>query len=54
MGFRLAGTLVYKITAKTNGINPMEMMVNYALKGKMNETDIKRDVILILKNGVVI
>jgi len=44
MGFRIAASMEYKITAKTNGINPMEMMVNYALKGKMNETDIKRDV----------
>lgn len=42
MGFRLTGTLEYKILAKINGFNPMEMMVNYALTGKMNETDIRR------------
>ena len=31
-------------TAKTEGINSVEMMVNFALKGKMNEISIKRNV----------
>lgn len=44
MGYRLTGTFEYKIINKINGINPMEMMVNYALTGKMNDTDLKNDV----------
>lgn len=35
MGYRLTPTLEYKIIAKFNGINPLEMMINFALTGKM-------------------
>lgn len=42
MGFRLTGSLEYKLISKINDINPMEMLINYALTGKMHETDIKR------------
>jgi len=41
MGFRLTASLEYKIIEKETDINPLEMMVNYALTGKMNEADIK-------------
>jgi biotin carboxylase len=41
MGFRLTGSLEYKILWKINRINPMKMMVNFALTGNMSETDIK-------------
>lgn len=35
MGFRLNGSLEYKITTKLNNFNPVEMMINYALTGEM-------------------
>jgi biotin carboxylase len=41
MGFRLTGTLEYKIIYHINGINPLEMMVNYALTGSMYEISIE-------------
>lgn len=41
MGFRLTGSLEYKIISKITGVNPMEMMVNYALSGKMNENSLQ-------------
>lgn len=41
MGYRLTGSLEYKITSKLNGINPMEMMINFALTGSMYEKSIK-------------
>jgi hypothetical protein len=42
MGFRLAGTLEYHILWETSGINTLEMMVNFALMGKMSDIDIKK------------
>ncbi len=39
-GYRLGGTQSYIFTNEVNGINHMEMMVNYALTGKMSEKDI--------------
>jgi len=41
MGYRLTGSLEYKIISEFNGINPMEMMINYALTGSMYEKPIK-------------
>ncbi len=41
MGYRLTGSLEYKIIEKLNNINPMEMMINYSLTGLMYEKDIK-------------
>ena len=41
MGYRLTGSLEYKIISKLNGFNPMEMMINFALTGSMNEIRIK-------------
>jgi biotin carboxylase len=38
--YRLAGFLLHRFTGKTNGINYMEMLVNYALTGKMNEHEL--------------
>ncbi len=35
MGFRLSGGLFYKLTEPLMGINDMEMMIRYALGGKM-------------------
>lgn len=35
MGYRLTGSLEYKIIEKLNGINPMEMMISHALTGNM-------------------
>jgi biotin carboxylase len=41
MGFRLNGSMEYKITSKFNNINSLEMMINYALTGIMNDKPIK-------------
>ena len=41
VGFRLSGTQEYHIFSKACGINTMEMMVNHALNGKMNNIDIR-------------
>lgn len=41
MGFRLTGTLEYKIIESFNGINPMQMMINFALTGKMCDFNIR-------------
>jgi biotin carboxylase len=35
MGYRLTGSLEYKLIFKVNGINPLEMMINFAISGKM-------------------
>lgn len=40
MGFRLTGSLEYKIIDRINGINPLEMMICHALTGKMSDKDI--------------
>lgn len=37
MGFRLNGAMVYKILERIGGINPMEMMVSFALTGNMHQ-----------------
>jgi hypothetical protein len=41
MGFRLNGSLEYKITTILNNFNPVEMMINYALTGEMYGKPIK-------------
>lgn len=41
MGFRLTGSLEYKIIRQISGINPLEMMINYALTESMNEISIE-------------
>ena len=41
MGFRLTGSLEYKIISQISGINPLEMMINYALTESMNEIPIE-------------
>lgn len=35
MGYRMTGAMDFKITNKINGINPMDLMINFALTGKM-------------------
>jgi len=40
IGYRLNGSLEYKIVSKLNGINPLEMMINYALTGTMHKEKI--------------
>lgn len=37
MGFRLSGTQEYRIFEKTCGVNPLKMMTNFALTGKMSD-----------------
>lgn len=41
MGYRLTGSLEYKIIADLNKINPMQMMISYALTGAMFKNSIK-------------
>lgn len=42
MGFRLNGSMEYKITSKLNNINSLEMMTNYALTGLLYDKLIKK------------
>ena len=41
MGYRLTGSLEYKIIEKMNGLNPLKLMINYALTGEMHNLSIK-------------
>ena len=41
IGYRLTGTQEYNILSKLCGYNPLEMLVNYSLTGKMCEEDIE-------------
>lgn len=41
LGFRLTGSLEYKILERVCGYNPLEMMISFALTGKMGEESIK-------------
>jgi len=41
-GFRLTGSLEYKIIAHSSGYNPMQEMIQYAVKGEMADLDIKK------------
>jgi biotin carboxylase len=40
-GYRMGGEQMYILTAHQNGINSLEMMINYALTGKMADFDIR-------------
>ncbi len=40
MGFRLTGSLEYKILERVCGYNPLKMMIQFALTGKMGEESI--------------
>lgn len=40
MGYRLTGSLEYKLTNFANGFNTMEMMIRFALTGKMLDREI--------------
>lgn len=40
LGYRLTGSLEYKILERVCGFNPLEMMICHALTGKMGEVDI--------------
>lgn len=40
IGYRLTGSLEYKIFEKVGGYNPLEMLIRFALTGKMAEEDI--------------
>ena len=40
MGYRLSGSLEYKIMKKLNGLDPLEMLVNFALTGSMYEASL--------------
>lgn len=44
MGYRLNGAKQYQLLDKLCGFNPMEMIVNYSLTGKMEEHDISNQV----------
>ena len=40
LGYRLTGSLEYKILERVCGYNPVEMMIHFALTGKMGEESI--------------
>jgi biotin carboxylase len=42
LGFRLTGSLEYKILERVCGYNPLEMMIVFALTGKMGEESIEK------------
>ncbi|MCD7919384.1 MAG: ATP-grasp domain-containing protein [Clostridiales bacterium] len=44
IGYRLTGSLEYKILKATCGYDPMEMMIRFALTGKMAEKKVKEKV----------
>jgi biotin carboxylase len=41
MGYRLTASLEYHIFSKINDLNTLDLMINYALSGKMSDTDIR-------------
>lgn len=41
IGFRLTGSLEYKLIDEVCGFNPLEMLIRFALTGKMDEKEIK-------------
>lgn len=41
IGFRLNGAQEFRLVSRVNGINTLEMMINYALTGKMSGWDVK-------------
>lgn len=63
MGYRLGGTAQYRYTNYVNGMNSLDMMLSYALTGKMDGYDRKKDnaafrypcctITLMSKGGVV-
>lgn len=44
IGYRLTGSMEYKILDKVSGYNPIKMLINFALTGKMGEHDISQKV----------
>ena len=50
LGYRLTGSLEYKILERVCGYNPLEMMICYALTGKMGEEDIASKVDPVFKS----
>lgn len=44
LGFRLTGSLEYKILERVCGYNPLEMMIHHSLTGNMGDEDIARKV----------
>lgn len=42
IGFRLSGSLEYKLIRKVAGYDPLEMMIRFALTGKMSEDDLSK------------
>lgn len=44
IGFRLTGSLEYKLMERIDGYNPLEMMIRFALTGKMAEDSLKEKV----------
>lgn len=45
LGYRLTGSLEYKILERVCGYNPLEMMIRFALTGKMGEESIADSVV---------
>lgn len=42
MGYRLTASLEYKIEDKIIGVNPLKLLINYALTGQMSKVDLGR------------
>lgn len=44
IGYRLTGSLEYKIFEKVGGYNPLEMLIRFAITGKMTDVDISSEI----------
>ena len=44
IGYRLTGSMEYKILEVVSGYNPLKMLINFALTGKMTDEDISKKV----------
>lgn len=64
MGYRITGSLEYKIIEAVNDVNPLQCMVNYALTGKMsderlsnklnpNHTKLGANVTILIRPGLI-
>ncbi len=42
IGFRLSGSLEYKLIRQVSGYDPLEMLIRFALTGKMSEDDLSK------------
>ncbi|MGI6580658.1 MAG: hypothetical protein ACOX3H_10585 [Saccharofermentanales bacterium] len=52
LGYRLTGSLEYKLQEKMYGFNPLKMMIHHSLTGKMLPDDSKPDIERLMQNDI--